>query len=244
MQKNTGTETATTYVLPTRQISQLSETDRASLTAPYHWASAADARAAIDRMVNTNGFEYARYEAPGLEVFALYVDGEILTVIVIEDDTVARLHTAVRRERPVTITYTKADGTETLRTIEPHSLRTTNAGDVIVKAADRDSGEMRTFRADRISAYTVHRSRFTVRLEAPAPSKAELAEQFRAGREIKTYMAPHVRLEPKGWTGRVIPGTRSLGASGESVRVELDPEYAHHTASGSVRVSLDLLSEL
>jgi predicted DNA-binding transcriptional regulator YafY len=62
----------------------------------------------------------------------------------------------------VTITYVKADGSETIRTIEIREVKTTKAGDVILRAADRQSGELRTFRADRIQAYTIHRTAYTV----------------------------------------------------------------------------------
>lgn len=70
--------------------------------------------------------------------------------------TITDLCRAQDRRQPVTITYTKADGTETVRTIEIYDIRTTKAGDIIVKAMDRQSGESRTFRVDRIVAYTRH----------------------------------------------------------------------------------------
>lgn len=124
--------------------------------------------------------ETFEYELPGLRVVVLLTGGELMTVWTIEDVDAARLHKAVRREQPVTISYTKADGTDTVRTIEPTGLRLTKAGDTIIKAMDRDSGEARTFRLDRVSAYTVHRTRRTVRTERPAPSKAELWESWKA----------------------------------------------------------------
>lgn len=80
--------------------------------------------------------------------------------------TIADMYRAIDTKRPVTITYTKADGSETVRTIEPHDIRTTKNGDVIVKAADRQSGESRTFRIDRITAYTLHRGQFHVQMPA------------------------------------------------------------------------------
>lgn len=122
------------------------------------------------------------YELPGLTVIAFLLDGKLFVVFEIADDTASRFHYAARKSFPVTITYTKADGTETVRTIEPVALRLTKAGDTVIKAMDRDSGEARTFRLDRVSRYTLHRTRPTVRTEAPAPSKAELAEAFLAGR--------------------------------------------------------------
>ncbi|WP_097865950.1 WYL domain-containing protein [Streptomyces sp. rh34] len=76
--------------------------------------------------------------------------------------TLTRLLAAADRQHPVTITYTKADGTETIRTIEIYDTRTTKAGDIILKAMDRETGESRTFRLDRIQAYTIHRTAYTV----------------------------------------------------------------------------------
>ena len=76
--------------------------------------------------------------------------------------TLTRLLAAADRQHPVTITYTKADGTQTIRTIEIYDTRTTKAGDIILKVMDRESGESRTFRLDRIQAYTVHRTAYVI----------------------------------------------------------------------------------
>lgn len=78
------------------------------------------------------------------------------------DQTLTRLIRALDRQQPVTITYTKADGTETVRTIELYDVRVTQAGDVLLKAMDRQTGESRSFRLDRLIAYTVHRTNYTV----------------------------------------------------------------------------------
>ena len=56
--------------------------------------------------------------------------------------TLTRLIKALDAKHPVTITYTKADGTETIRTIEIADVIVTAAGDIVLRAADR---------ADRIS---------------------------------------------------------------------------------------------
>ena len=60
----------------------------------------------------------------------------------------------------------KADGSETIRTIEIYDIQVSGAGDILLKVMDRQSGEKRTFRIDRIQAYTIHRSAYTV--ERPA----------------------------------------------------------------------------
>lgn len=87
--------------------------------------------------------------------------------------TLADLSRAMDRRQPVTITYTKADGTETVRTIEIYDIRTTKVGDLILKAMDRQSGDSRTFRVDRISTYTLHRTGYT--LDRPATEPKEIS---------------------------------------------------------------------
>lgn len=70
--------------------------------------------------------------------------------------TLADFYRAIDRQQPVTITYTKSDGTTSVRTVEPYDLRTTKTGDVTLVGMDRETGERRTFRIDRISTYTRH----------------------------------------------------------------------------------------
>ena len=90
--------------------------------------------------------------------------------------TLADMYRAMDRRHPVTITYVKADGTSTVRTIELVDIKTTKAGDVILRAADRQTGELRTFRADRIVSYTTHRTTYTVTLPATdRPATAPVA---------------------------------------------------------------------
>jgi predicted DNA-binding transcriptional regulator YafY len=76
--------------------------------------------------------------------------------------TLTRLIKALDAKHPVTITYVKADDTETIRTIEIHDLIVTTAGDIVIRAMDRDSQEMRNFRLDRIQAYTIHRTAYVI----------------------------------------------------------------------------------
>ncbi|MFI1562187.1 hypothetical protein ACH4ZX_03835 [Streptomyces sp. NPDC020490] len=90
--------------------------------------------------------------------------------------TLTRLITAHDRRQPVTITYLKEekDDTgrktgrliETVRTIEIHDFAPSQAGDILVKALDRETGEMRSWRLDRIQAYTIHRTAYVI--ETPA----------------------------------------------------------------------------
>ena len=88
--------------------------------------------------------------------------------------TLTRLITALDNQHPVTITYTKADGTETIRTIEIHDVLVTTAGDIILRAADRETGEVRSFRTDRIQTYTIHRTTYTVTRPAADATKTRV----------------------------------------------------------------------
>lgn len=186
MRKNTGSRTVTT----TNFVTYSTGVEVASCVWDAEFTDMAETvindyiEAHLENDLDAYGYrvdvEVFEYAVPGLRVVALVESGNVLTVITVEDEAAAKFHRAVRREQPVTVTYTKADGTETVRTIEPTSLRLTKSGDVLIKAMDRDSGEARSFRLDRVSAYTVHRTRRTVRTEAPAPTKAELWEAWKA----------------------------------------------------------------
>lgn len=85
--------------------------------------------------------------------------------------TLTRLIKALDAKHPVTITYIKADGTETIRTIEIADIIVTAAGDIVLRAMDRDTAEMRSFRIDRLVSYTVHRTAYVVERPAAAEPK-------------------------------------------------------------------------
>ncbi|MBX9392264.1 WYL domain-containing protein [Streptomyces sp. TRM72054] len=90
--------------------------------------------------------------------------------------TLTRLITALDKQQPVTVTYVKADGTTTVRTVELYDITVSNAGDILLKAMDRETGEARSFRVDRIQAYTIHRTAYTVPRTTPDDQTApELA---------------------------------------------------------------------
>jgi predicted DNA-binding transcriptional regulator YafY len=86
--------------------------------------------------------------------------------------TLTRLITALDKQHPVTITYLKEEKdqadkrtgqlVETVRTIEIFDVVLSNAGDILIKAMDRATGEARSFRADRIVSYTTHRAAYVV----------------------------------------------------------------------------------
>lgn len=107
--------------------------------------------------------------------------------------TLTRLIKALDKQQPVTITYLKEETRdviavnskgaatrrtiktgrliETIRTIEIHNVIVSQAGDILVRAIDRETGEFRSFRLDRIQAYTVHRTTYVI--ERPAVEPAE-----------------------------------------------------------------------
>jgi predicted DNA-binding transcriptional regulator YafY len=114
--------------------------------------------------------------------------------------TLTDLTRAADRHHPVTITYVKADGEVTVRTIETASIRTTKAGDIVLRAADRESGELRTWRLDRIVSYSIHRTAYTVALPetdcptAPAvPTTVAALIAYEIGRDerpARRHLAP------------------------------------------------------
>ena len=89
--------------------------------------------------------------------------------------TLTRLIKALDAKHPVTITYVKADDTTTVRTIEVYDIVVSAAGDILLKAMDRETRESRSFRLDRLTAYTVHRSAYTVARPADDEPKARPA---------------------------------------------------------------------
>ncbi|MEV0526034.1 hypothetical protein AB0I66_21595 [Streptomyces sp. NPDC050439] len=92
--------------------------------------------------------------------------------------TLTRLIATHDRQHPVTITYLKEEKddagkktghlVETVRTVEIYDFYVSTAGDILVKAMDRETGERRDFRLDRLISYTVHRTSYLVARPAPA----------------------------------------------------------------------------
>lgn len=95
--------------------------------------------------------------------------------------TLTRLIAAHDRQHPITITYLKEEKDdagkktgrliETIRTVEIYDFYVSNAGDILAKAMDRETGERREFRLARLISYTIHRTAYLV--ERPAPSKTK-----------------------------------------------------------------------
>ncbi|MDJ0460597.1 WYL domain-containing protein [Streptomyces sp. H27-C3] len=86
--------------------------------------------------------------------------------------TLTRLINALDKQQPTTITYLKEEKdengrktghlTETVRTVEIYDFYVSNAGDILAKAMDRETGERRDFRIDRLVSYTVHRTAYVI----------------------------------------------------------------------------------
>jgi predicted DNA-binding transcriptional regulator YafY len=87
---------------------------------------------------------------------------------------------AMREHRSLAIVYTRANSSGTVRTIEPYAITRNAEGDRYVRAMDRQSGETRTFRLDRVTAYGLGDAfRLTVpepRSDASRAAAARMAE--------------------------------------------------------------------
>jgi predicted DNA-binding transcriptional regulator YafY len=83
--------------------------------------------------------------------------------------TLADMYRALDRRHPITVTYTKPCGAVTIRTLELYDIRSTQAGAIVIIGMDRQTGESRTLRLDRIDTYTTHRTAYLVPRETPAP---------------------------------------------------------------------------
>jgi hypothetical protein len=131
--------------------------------------------------------------------------------------TLAAFDRAISHRHPVTVTYllpekrrvfaVKANGTTTVRTvttgrftewvltIEPHSVHTSSAGNLLVTGLDRTTDDYVSLRVDRIATYTRHRTTFTAdhapaeETQDPAPTLDTLAEiiAFELGRDDPEY---------------------------------------------------------
>jgi predicted DNA-binding transcriptional regulator YafY len=88
-----------------------------------------------------------------------------LTARQTQTKTLADLYRSIDKRYAVTITYRDADGTETIRTVEPWDLRTTKSGRIQLRAGCRLRGDARSFFVDQVVSYTTHRIGFV--LEQP-----------------------------------------------------------------------------
>ncbi|MFG2540707.1 WYL domain-containing protein [Streptomyces sp. NPDC048511] len=122
--------------------------------------------------------------------------------------TLLDLCRSIDRKHVITVTFLKEEKDdagkktgqliETVRSLEPYDIRTTADGHIIVKAIDRETGEARTIRVDRITAYTLHRIAFVLdRPEATTPAGAVIVVRSAAqviARELGRDYLPARRL--------------------------------------------------
>jgi predicted DNA-binding transcriptional regulator YafY len=90
--------------------------------------------------------------------------------------TLTRLIKAADRQHPITLAYLKEEKdengkrtgqlVETVRTVEIYDFTVTAAGDVLIKAMDRETGKSRSWRLDRIVSYTIHRTSYQIKRAA------------------------------------------------------------------------------
>ena len=94
--------------------------------------------------------------------------------------TLTDLYRALDRQYPVTITALKeekdANGKKTgqlvptVRTLELYDIQVTSAGNVLLIGMDRETGERRSFRLDRVLSYSIHRTSYVVPRPMAAPA--------------------------------------------------------------------------
>lgn len=68
-----------------------------------------------------------------------------------------RLGKATGAEWPITITYRRASGYITTRTVEPYRFEVSKDGNHYMRTMDRTTQQVRSIRLDRILFYTVHK---------------------------------------------------------------------------------------
>lgn len=73
-------------------------------------------------------------------------------------DTLGHLLRAMDDAKAVTIRYVKENGEVSRRRIEIHQIEADSNGNILVKCYDHRSASYHTFRLDRVTHYTLHRS--------------------------------------------------------------------------------------
>lgn len=90
------------------------------------------------------------------------------------DEMLIHLIEAMDAMRAVKIRYIKENGEVSRRSIEIYGFEVSSAGNVVIKCHDRRSGEFHTFRLDRITHYTLHRSGRLASYQVPVAARDEL----------------------------------------------------------------------
>lgn len=113
-----------------------------------------------------------------------------------QHQTLTRLIKALDRQHPVTITALKEEKDDagkrtgrlikTTRTIEIYNIIVTDAGHIVLRAMDRQTGERRSFRLDRLISYSIHRTAYRV----PRPTASEPKARPTVGLATVTVLYP------------------------------------------------------
>lgn len=232
MRINTGARTITTFNFAGGQVAShewtqaevaeaFEQTDVISAYAAQHSRNAHE----LDYVTEFGYPQVFEYAEAGLRIVALMHDGQLATVFSVEDADTARLHTAARTGRRLSIRYVKPTGEVSRRSLSVSSVRLTKAGFVTVRATDLKIDEGRSFRADRITHTTLHRATAT----PAAPSKTALAAEF-AARPVAKVTLPAPRQEE---TISVVcdvylttPGTATALEAPEAVQDRLAERWA------------------
>jgi predicted DNA-binding transcriptional regulator YafY len=140
-----------------------------------------------------------------------------------ETDVLLTLAEAARRHHPVAVSYTGWNGRRTERTLHPYGI-VVHSGRWYVAAADSASGEVRTFRLDRVGDVTVRPESF----EVPAgfdPAAAVLASL--AGMPRRHEVSVRIQAPAEVVRTRLpasVAGVEELPAEPGWVRVQLQAE--------------------
>lgn len=104
-------------------------------------------------------------------------------------NTLAHLLGAMSAGRAVTIRYIKENGEISRRRIEIHSFRVTNAGNITITAWDHRDEEMTTFRVDRITHYTLHRTPKLAAYQHPtyAEQATEVVDEYGDVTDVRAW---------------------------------------------------------
>lgn len=95
----------------------------------------------------------------------------------VSDNITAHLMTAMTDQRAVTIRYVNDKGIVRRRRIEILRIEVSGAGNLLVRAYDHYRGTARTFRLDRITHYTLHRSPKLAAYRVPVVAKPYVCEE-------------------------------------------------------------------
>jgi predicted DNA-binding transcriptional regulator YafY len=171
-------------------------------------------------------------EALGRRLAALLATADFSTAarpaVTQETGVLLMLAEAARHRRPVAVRYTARDGRRSERTVHPYGI-VVHSGRWYVTGADSASGEVRTFRLDRIETATILAGSFDIPAGFDPAARvlsglADVPYQHEVSLRVLGPAEPvRARLPPGLATVEEIPAGLARG-SGEWVRVRLRAE--------------------